>query len=103
MQFLSPSYVTRTNLNMEDNDVFFAGPCPHYSAVIRHHYSRFDHYIDSFLCEPLTAVLMREQAVCNMRENGILRLSFSFSSRPKVFPAKKELWRLCQQPGNYYT
>lgn len=90
-----------TNLNV--GDVFFACACPHYSAVIRQHYSRFDHYIDCFLREPLTAVLMQEQAVCNMRENGILRHGVAFSSRPKVFPANKELRRLRQRPGNYYT
>lgn len=82
--------------------MFFACMCPHYSAVIRHHYYRFDHYTDCFLCEPLTAVLMREHAVCNMRKNVILRLGVTFSSRPKVFPANKELRRLCQRPGNYY-
>lgn len=59
--------------------MFSACMCPHYSTI-HHHYSRFDHYIDCFLCEPLTAVLICEQAVCNVRENGILRFGGAFLS-----------------------
>lgn len=63
----------QTEINMED-DVFFFCMCPHYSVVIHHHYSCFDHYIDCFLCELLTAILICEQAVCDFCENGIVRL-----------------------------
>lgn len=51
--------------------MFSACMCPHYSAVILHHYSCFDHYSDCFLWAPLTAVLIREQDVCNVRQNSI--------------------------------
>lgn len=51
--------------------MFSACMCPHYSIVIRHHYLRFDHYSDCFLWAPLTAILICEQAVCNVRQNNI--------------------------------
>lgn len=51
--------------------------CPHYSVVMRHHYSCFDHYSDCFLCEPLTAVIIRELFVTCVR--------MAFYSRPAFF------------------
>lgn len=97
---MSPS-VFGTNLNMGDNDVFSL-----VRALII--LLLFATIILSLIItltvffEPLTAVLMQEQAVCSMRENGILRLAVAFSSPPKVFPANKELQWLCERPGNYY-
>lgn len=95
---MSPS-VFATNLNMGDNDVF---SLVHALIILL----LFATIILSLIItltvffEPLTAVLMQKQAVCSMRENGILRLAFS--SPLKVFPANKELRWLCERPGNYY-
>lgn len=75
----------QTEINMED-DVFYCCMCPHYSAVIHHHYSCFDHYIDCFLCELLTAILICEQAVCHFCENGIVRLKLLHIFFENKFP-----------------